>query len=314
MACTDNIVSIRGLCDDTPALYYLDDIGLSLVTAAKAADEKYANGKQLVQRMIDLAWDDIFQDVLIDGFQANKVLNADTIGVYTTDTESGTGYKGLTFTLYDDDCGLLRFFLASVTLKIATGGHTIIRIISDGVTTELYNGTPDNNTTITKYFNDWVEDGFQVQVLMDNITVYTSTATTTDCDCRESTHYTYTGDTSGLQVSMQVKCDKERYLCQFIRQLGKPALYKAGAKIWKVIKDTNRFNDLMNIKKDDAVMQMAWLDSTYNLLKYDPNFDNKHYAIGMYQQELAKLKIPVPDCRCCLECEEPNQYVSVTLP
>lgn len=313
MACTDNIVSIRGLCDDTPALYYLDDIGIGLTTVAKSTDEKYANGKQLVRRMIELAWDDVYQDILIDGFQANKVLNADTVGVYTTDTEAGTGYKGLTFTLQNNDCQLLRFYLASVTLKVATGGHTIIQVISDGVTTQLYNGTPGNDVIITKYFNDWVADGFQVQVLMDNITVYTSTATTTDCDC-ESSYYSYTGDTSGLQIAMQVRCDKEEYLCQFVRQIGKAVLYKAGARIWKEIKDSNRFNDLVNVKKEDAVVQMCWLDSTYNLLKYDPNFEAKHYAKGMYQLELEKIKIPVPDCLCCLECEENNQYVTVTLP
>jgi len=312
MACTDNIVSIRGLCDTTPALYYLDDVGISLVTAAKIADERYANGRQLVQRMIDLAWDDTFQDILIDGFQANKILNADTIGVYTTDTETATGYQGMTFTL-SDDCPLLRFYLASVKLKVSVGGVTVIRLISGGVTTTLYSDTPANDELVTVYYNDFVEDGWQIQVLMTNITVYTSTNTTTDCDCTGA-YYTTTGDTYGMQIAMQVKCDKENYLCQFVRPIGKAVLYKAAAKIYKEVLDSMRFNDVLNIKKENAIRELAWLDSTYNLIKYDPSFDNKHYAIGMYQHELAKISIPVPNCPCCLECEEPNQYIPVSLP
>lgn len=298
------------MCTSDTALYYLDDIGISLVMAGKAADEKYANGKALVNNMINLAWNDAFNDVKIDGFQANKVLQASTIGVYSEETESGTGFQGPTFNLTNPNSPFTRFYLGWVKLKVSNGGHTIIQIVSGSDTIELYNGTPADGDVIVKYHNDWVEDGFQVQVKMDNIEVYTSEATSGCC----GGHYSIDGELSGLQVALQVKCDKQPYLCQFSRALGQAVLYKAGARIWNEVRNSDRFNDYLNIKKDKAVEQMAWLDSTYNLLKYDPTFDNKHYAVGMYQQELEKISIPVPSCRECLECKEGYSYSPVSLP
>lgn len=44
-----DIISIRGLCSNDTAKYYLDDIGISLLSASKIADERYGLGRKMIE-------------------------------------------------------------------------------------------------------------------------------------------------------------------------------------------------------------------------------------------------------------------------
>lgn len=305
--CYENIISIRGLCQQDNAMYYLDDIGISLLMAAKTADEKYGTGKKLIEAKIKQAWRDAFNDITFHGLEANKVLNDVTAGsISVASVAPFDAFRGVKFTM-DKDCILSRFFLHKVTLSVKIGGATKIVLRDSGIEYEIYNGTIGNDEIIEVVTNRYMSDSFQILADNKEIEVYSSLPNIT-CNCRDRLHFTingtsYTSELYGITADIQVRCDKDKYLCKFVDKIGQAVLYKAAALIWKDVNDSSRLNDYLVIKKEDAIAEMAWLDSTYNLLKYDPAVENNYTPKGMYQKELEKLNIPVPKCPCCMECK-----------
>lgn len=308
--CYDGIISIRGLCSTENAKIYLDEYGISLFTAASAADEKYATGRRLIEAKIKQAWEQVYRDVQFAGLEVNKILNEVIVGKVGDNELTGvTGFKGQKYTL-NKYCKLSRFYLYKVSVAFKTGGATSVKLVQNGVDTVIYTGTPANDDTVEIVVNDFVEDGFKIMVDTTDATVYSGTNHITNLHFEalkfsvESTDGTLKGQNFGIVAELQVRCSKDNYLCRFNDLLAPAAAYKAAAMFWKEIKDSNRFNDLLEIKKDDAVAEMAWLDSSYNLLQYDPAVDRTYAPKGMYQKELDKINIPVPACSCCLECNK----------
>lgn len=314
MACYDDLISIKGLCEEsTNTLFWLDDIGISLNMLANTASDSFTTGKVLFNRKIEQGWRDVFNDIQFKGVNANKILNEDTVGDNSEDTLAAfTGFKGMSFELYDG-CGLARFYVSKITLSVVTGGATSIKLTQGSTVETIYTGTPTNNSEVEVTLNRYVDD-FSITVDGTSITVLSGDIST-DC-CDGSKYYTVAstgtaGQNYGLVVEMQVRCDKDRHTCKFVDKIADAARYKIGGLIWKEVKDSNAFNDLLNIKKADAVMMMAWMDSTYNLLKYDPSTDVTYSPKGMYQQAMKNLNIPVPKCKCCLECTGDSYRISL---
>jgi hypothetical protein len=77
MACYDNLVTVRNLCDSaTNTLFYLDDLGISLKGAAAVADERNVTGRQLIERKIAQAWEQVYSDISFDGYKAGSMFGA----------------------------------------------------------------------------------------------------------------------------------------------------------------------------------------------------------------------------------------------
>lgn len=314
MACYDGLISIKGLCTETTnTLFWLDDIGISLVMAAHTASGSYTTGKNLIERKIEQGWRETFNDIQFKGMNANKILNEDTVGVNSEDTLAAfTGFKGMSFELYEG-CSLARFYISKITLSVVTGGATSIKLTQGTTVTTIYTGTPTDNTEVEVILNQYVDD-FSVTVDGTSIAVL-SGSISSEC-CNGSKYYTATstgtaGQNYGLQVEMQVRCDKDRHTCKFVDKIASAARYKIGGLIWKEVRDSNAFNDLLNIKKADAITMAAWMDSSFNLLKYDPAAETTYQPKGMYQQEMKNLNIPVPKCKCCLECAGDSYRISL---
>lgn len=308
--CYEGIISIRGLCESDTAKYYLDDYGISLLTAAKSADEKFQTGKKLIESKINQAWRQGFNDIQFNGLDANKILNEVEVGkVSENELTDVTGFNGVSHKL-DKCCKLSRFYLYKFSVPFKTGGATSIKINQNGTETTLYTGTPADDDIVEIVVNDFVEDGFKILVDLTNVTVYSGTLHIINTHPSAlkfsvtSTDTALPGQNFGIVSELQVRCDKYKYLCKFTDNIAPAVVYKAAAMFWKEIKDSNRFNDLLNIKKDVAVAEMAWLDSSYNLLQYDPGVEKTYAPKGMYQKELAKLNLPFPSCACCMECNQ----------
>jgi hypothetical protein len=312
MKCYDDIIGIRGLCEDKQYKYYLDDYGIGLRQLAKTSDDKYISGKKLFDTKLEQAWQSVFRDIEINGLKANKILSTSKVGKITTDEFAFTGLKGITFDAME--CELATFYLKKISLHIKQGGATQVVIRVDGIDTVIYNDTVANDTVIVLNYNDYIKSDFSILVLGDNITVYDGSTTYT-CDCKRN-YYTVTPTKNyGLVVDIQVRCNPYDYLCNYVDLLAIPVIYKLLALIWKESLDSNRFNDFLNIKLGDnngnAITQLAWLDSTFNLLKYDIQATKISTELGMYQIELEKLNIPIPDCPCCLECNGTSYKLSI---
>lgn len=321
MACYDGLISIKGLCqEDDNVLYYLDDIGISLQMAAKVVDPNYGTGKRLIEAKIEQGWKEVFKDIQYKGMNANKILNDDIVGVNSTDSvAANASYRGMTFTL-DKSCKLARFYISKVVLSVANGGSTSVRLTEGTTNTTIYTGTPNDNTETEIVLNQYVSD-FTISADNTNIEVLSGSTVTDEYyrtgGCCETEYYTVVstdtaGQSYGLTVYLQVRCDKDRHSCKFVDKIASAARYKIAALIWDTARNSNAFNDLLNIKKSEAVVNLAWLDSTYNLLKYDPSADATYSPKGMYQKELALLNLPVPKCGCCLECV--NEKMVISLP
>lgn len=294
--CTENIIGIRGVCQ-SPFDYYLDDIGISLKMVAKGTDEKWKNARELINRKIDLAWQEVFSDVKIKG----KNISGDIIFQGDTGTNAGTSplpYNGENFTLtLSKDCKLATMFLNGVYLF--GNGTNVIVTINDVVYTV---GTLVDVAYIS--VNEYAES-FNVTMEGDDLELFSFRRST-------SRYITMQGN-KGISFDYMITCTNEKWICKFVKQLAKAALYKAGAMIWKEVDGSNVWNELIELKRDSAITEMAWLDSSYNLLKYDPATTDQYRPKGLYQIEIEKIQLPEPTgCGCCLKCDGDN-YV-LTLP
>jgi len=303
MKCWDNIIGIRGLCENEEYKYYLDDYGIGLKQLSKTADDKFISGKKLFKTKLNQAWESVFKDFKFNGFKSNKILNTISVGNFTENELQFIGFKGIKFTLLK--CELTSFYLNKIYLYVKQGGTTIVKIKVNGVETELFNGTVGNDEVLELSVRDYISSDFEILVDGTNISVYDGT-TSYNCDCNLIYFNVSGGLNYGLKVDLQVRCNPYDYLCNYVDLLAEAVIYKLSALLWKEALDSNRFNDFLNIKlgesNSNAITQLAWLDNTYNLLKYDINSTNNKQK-GMYQFELEKISIPTPDCKCCLDCE-----------
>lgn len=311
--CFDGIISIRGLCTTDSAKYYLDDIGIGITLAAKAADDKYRTGKNLIEAKINQAWEAVVKDIKIKDFKFDKVLNDTIVGESGEDSLAASAeFRGQKFTL-NKGCKLVKFFIHKVSVCVVTGGETTIKIKTATGETEIYSGTLEDNTTTEIVVNELFPD---FQILVDNTNIEVCSGKNTfDCSC-EHRHFTVTGhdgtsENYGITTDLQVRCDLTDYLCKYADKLAYAVQYKAAALIWKEIRDTNRMNNILDMQSDKAVAEMAWLDSSFNLLQYDPATDSNYTPKGMYQKELEKINIPIPKCKCCMECESDSYSYSI---
>lgn len=312
MKCYDDLIGVRGLCDDKVYKYYLDDYGIGLKQLTKTSDDKFISGKKLFETKLEQAWTSVFSDVQINGLKSNKILSTSTIGKITNDEFAFTGLQGIEFNALE--CELTSFYLKRIKLYIKQGGETQIVIRVDGVDTVIYDDVVASDSVILLNYNDYIKSDFSILVLGDNITVYDGTTSYT-CDCKRNYYTVSPTKNYGLVVDLQVRCNPYEYLCNYVDLLAIPAIYKLMALLWKESLDSNRFNDFLNIKlgenKENAITNLAWLDNTYNLLKYDIQATKFNTEKGMYQIELEKVNIPIPDCPCCLECNGTHYKLSI---
>lgn len=322
MACYDNLVTVRGLCDTaTNSLYYLDDLGISLKGAAAVADERNITGRQLIERKIAQAWEEIYSNISFDGYKAGSIVWGGEVGSNTTDggyEATGGGFKGFTFTIYDN-CPLAMFYLHKVTVcyEDSSPADTLQVRLIDGDSEYLYNAAAPEGGTTEILVNRWIDSqSFQILVNTDDLPVCVGTASTPLCSpCNE--YMTFSADDGknwGLKVDMSLMCKPDRHLCRYNGILAKAAWYKAAALIYKEFLMSTRINDYLTIKagenNQEVLTQMAWLDSDINLFNFDAE-GRKSYPDGMFQKEMAKIKVPLPPCTCCIECRGNGYSISI---
>lgn len=302
MACYDGIIGINGLCDNKQYKVLLDEVGISLYKASKIADERHITGRSLIEKKITQAWKETFKDFRFNGFSANKILSVVDVGDVTTTVISPIAEeRGIKLSQYVGCSKLSRIFISSIYVHVKTGGETSLILKKNGVEIFRQEFIAENESVAEIAYNDFVEDGTDVLIDLTNISVY-DTTTSLSCDCK-SHLLKVEGDGAGLTLTAQLRCDTTAYLCQFVDILAEAVKYKAAALIYKEVWDSSRLNDIVCIEKETCIEKMAWLDSTYNLLKYDPSTEASYKPSGMYQQELKKISIPAPKCKCCMECK-----------
>lgn len=302
MSCFDKLISIRGLCENDTALYYLDDFDVSLMLASKTADERHINGRKLIETKIGQAWRSLFKDITFEGMKVNSIIEELNFrGTESADINS----NGVSFSLAEG-CDLAMIYVTRVILDIEAGGTAVVKINNDGVISELFNGTLESNSQMIIDLNNFVSDDFRLYIESEDVILLSKKVKSHNGFIQANSEVT-----NGFNVEMQLRCTTEKYLCKYADLLCIAVVYKALALIWSEVRDTNRLNNLVNLKREDAVTKMAFYDSTFNLLKYDITVSVNYAPKGLYQLELEKLNIPTPNCRCCLSCKSDSYIISL---
>ena len=162
MKCWDNIIGIRGLCENEEYKYYLDDYGIGLKQLTNTADDRFISGKKLFETKLNQAWESVFKDFKFNGFKSNKILNTISVGNFTENELQFIGFKGIKFTLLK--CELTSFYLNKIYLYVKQGGTTVIKIKVNGVETELFNGTVGNDEVLELSVRDYISSDFEILV------------------------------------------------------------------------------------------------------------------------------------------------------
>ena len=315
MNCYDNIIGIKGLCDTQTYRYYLDDYGFSLLGLSKISDEKQKTGKALFDNIISKAWRAVIDDIEFSGLDVNKILSEATVGtVENTALPPVAGLNGVTFTL-DKHCNLARFYISEIRVNVKVGSATPFDVVIEqaGVQQVVFSGVVGDDKVVYIPINDFILDNFKVLVDTTNIQVNSgSTASSCACSSMFDVSSSNNNNNFGIEVDLQVRCDKQKHICKFIDLVAPLVIQKAMAMVYFDMMTTNRINDFVSQKKiENAAEMVAFYDSDMNPLKYAVQGVGKSPALGQYQLALAKLKIPAPKCRCCVECVGNSVVVSI---
>jgi hypothetical protein len=295
MDCTTNIIGYKSC--GVASKFYLDDYGLSLNSASKVNDDKFTNAKEMLNKIISQSWNETFNEVTFDGFNANKILNDVTYGDMDF-SDSFTGVKETTFIL-DKSCTLGSFYLSQLNVYIKTGGLTTVSLIDGTTETELYSNDTEDSTVIELAINSFVSDTFKIKIITDG-EVWTGIGSS-ECGCHSAPYYSVNTSDSlfPFTLTFQVRCNKLVHLCKYVDILAPIVIAKILGKYWFKIHTTDVFSNYVNSEKERAIPMMAYYDSEY--LSLTNNEDSK--ILGQYQILLSKLNIPKPTCKCCMECK-----------
>ena len=308
-ACFDGVVGMRNVCGDATAIYFLDDIGISLKTAAKTVDSKYIKGADLVGAKIQQAWRDTLNDVMLGGFEFKKVACEKTYGRRSFDYNiltNGTGVITLKRVGSPDETSL---YIGSIQVQ-NDGDYTIT--ITDGFDT--FTATQDTQTVNVR--RSFI--GKVVTITIDYLEVYSGILgeISSVCNCAGCGIYAEGGYNYGMTFDVQQVCDRDAYLCRYSELLGEAVMYKAAALLLKELMDTDRVNDFTIMKEGNLLVNMAYLDSSLNIYQYDDKAfvgGKPIVADGKYQQVMARINrtIVAPKKSCCVVCKGGSYSISL---
>lgn len=305
MACYDNIVGMRGLCDSPSVRYYVDDWGVSLKTAANIADEKYRTGKRLFEAKRKQAWEYLLQDVILKGYKNDNILKSFSIQSKGDTIVNATGTISIDFT---ENCELTGVFIDSIVANVKTAGTLAIEI---------------NNVSI---FSDTLVAGTWTipvgRVFSKALTIsVTGTAVMNGGNAdyyHDGVGGCYSvGESYGLSITGDYRCMIEQYICRFPDKIGMALAIKTAALITKEMLTTAKLAEILFVKdRQELITELASLDSSENLYQYDDKAFVGGQPIvkaGKYQQQIEYINrvIPVPKCRCCMEAVRSSYNISI---
>lgn len=281
---------MRGVCDATNTKYYVDDYGISLNLASKLAHDSFQSGKELFLSKLAVAWTQVQNDILINGFNFNKVLQTYQ-NKFTTETTTKTSFV---INNYCANAGIyINYFKVKV---IGTGTLRVllndVDIFTTNPSTPLVNNVEDETVTLT--IDAYIPDNSTLEIISMGVNIQ---------------------DAGGypMEVSGYIKCDKSYFLCKYYDLLAPAVIYKLCALILNEQLLNPRYNDF--IAYADEGNKLALKIAQYDTSLTPIPIDQLPQKTGQYQRELKNISkmIPVPKCDCCFECEGSISFDFVNL-
>lgn len=305
--CYKDLIGLRGVCAESAMIYDLADLGISLKSASKTVDSKWISGSQMVAAKIAQAWREVLNDVLLQGYELRKVVCEKTIGSRSYLSENlANGTGSFTLRRAVGVRGETQLYISHLVVK-GTGNRTIT--ITDGITTFTYTGTA-NSINVRKYFSER-----EVEVSITYTSVNSGVLSVESvgvCGCSADCDVYHIGSQNfGITMDLQEVCMKDEYLCRYSEILAEAAWYKAAALILKEAMDTDRVNDFLIMKEVNLAVNIAMLDSTYNVSAFEG--DAKKPQDGKYQIALQRIsrQVAYPKKGICSDCAGGSYNISL---
>lgn len=288
MACFDNLIGLRELCDTEPSTSgrYLNDINISKSEIEGLITKDYASIQSFIDQKLSQA---VFstQSYIISNiqpfFRANSILSGSRIGHYDINKQitAQSGLTGMSIKV-NNSRSYLNFNIASISLFCNYTG-TVNILVYDTVQGKLLGTYPISsvagqivtiNPSIKIESNKkCLELWFGYDSTTDNISSY-KTNSHANCNTCIGTTFnnryvqanggvittpfrsddiTQISHTSGLSIEYNVSCNHLSWLCMYEQSLVEPIIYKLGAEIMShglFSSQTQRANSYVSLSKE----------------------------------------------------------------
>lgn len=328
MACFDNIVSLKELCDPVTPFsgVYLNDVGVSKSLFEDVITKDYESIQDFVDSLIRQATREVSTTVY-NHFSA-KVLSRSFVENARTgythkdyETVAGSGYMGIEMTI-PNRANYFRFELSSLSLHLTTSGSVDLLVYDldqdklldtipiTSVAGEIVTVYPHTiYTSPKKSLNLWI--GYDATGLSSIKTTvssaqccgnyYQTRTYTTSRGASVSGTFTIgnlstLSHSAGISLTYSLSCDGEGWLCDYAYTLGLPVAYKVASELFRIgymVSPNNRKNNSTILNADLLKENHAWHE-----LKYRETMD-------------ALLKrIHLPNDSLCFECYSPVNFAT----
>jgi len=298
MNCITSKIGIKGLCADTEERsVWLDNYGISLSSVAKITPKSIANGKALLDSIINDATKDTLRDIRFDGMVIGETLHSCTIG--TANDTTLPEVAEVEEIEFSTNCETTSFYIGQI--RILGNGETIVKINDE----EVFNGAVvgKHDLRLNRVITD---KSFTISI--DRTDFIAQSTNLSDTYSYGDYYSVSSSEGYGLIPSVSIRCDLTNYFCQYADLIADVVKFKVLANIYHTLLYSDRMNEYILFKDTDKLYElMSFYDSTYNVGAL--NGDVKAVPKGQYQIAKEQLFIPEPKCTCCKKrCVEPITF------
>ena len=317
--CLNNFIGLRGYCSDTTpesGLYVNDLSGVSLKLLANLAEEEQKDYSGIWTEIYNRTLHELESDVIIGSqkyFKTNLILENTNTGHYDdphVTVTSSNELKGNTIELDFNQSRYLSVYVNSVQLYLPTAVNSSIYIYNllNGVLldTIAFTGTVGINTIqINKTYKTYGQDT-QIFVCYDGND--TASIETSDFDGSDlaitrgakiavgtsvlNDNLTFDGDSYGLVVNYNLRCDVSEFICTSKSLFKLPLLYKLGSNIFFEMLTSTRMNKYTISKSRDDIKDLRD--------EYQEKYDN------LMKSTLSNMR--ANEDRVCFNCNRQRNY------
>lgn len=302
MACFDNIISIRGACDETTPTsgWYLDDIDLYRTEIEQFIQKPWNDADSFVNAKIATAVKSV-TDVLYIEYQhrylSNTILKGARLGYPQENLQIQTGssnLRGITIELCNES-SFVDFYISEMSLFLDTAGVKNI-VVYDLIENKLLDTLPvttvaGNQVTIYPH-KTYKSNRKKLQLFIGydstgsnsyltafssegcfscgtngykNAWITVNGAEFTSAENKIMSNVTGISHTSGLSINYSINCNHTDWLCANVGQLAMPILYRTAADIMNYgIDTTQRFNSRTNLDVQELKNKRDFYDAKYH--------------------------------------------------
>lgn len=276
--CYQDFITVRQACTNvtpTSGLYIEDLPGISIQSAAMIAEEKYANGVDLIHdkviHAIQLLQTEVQKQMMLKGMNIPPAPQAREFCSFSKTLVNATAPINRGVRLYQNNLNspYSCLFINRIYVKSQTTATKTIRVEDkDGVLIQSYTVNLTANELYTIEANLCVFDTL-TYIVMDNTDVVTFKTSCTNGDCchwdhnkRASKFYSVTGwdgthcdrNSYGIGVDVGLRCDLSAMMCDVLPYIQMAVLYKAGAEILKELLASRRLS-IVTISNQEWAME-----------------------------------------------------------